>query len=466
MKSKLRRPQFLLFLVFFILITPFLLIGIQRLKLVLGLAKMPVPVIGTGSMYPSLFWATDEGGPEDPAKTNLYPFRTEPLMYRYLPQVTLLGHTFKLRTIGHGDIVSFRNQKTSQILAEEHQNTHAGFIKRVIALPGDKLQIKGGYVYLNHRLLAEPYIYKPRSTYGGSFLPDCQEIAIPPHKLFVMGDNRKISSDSRGELGLVDFSDVLFILPFNEQAVYHDFWRDTSHDVDLANQPTLNVNQFYNQLNQLRSQTKLHSLKPNSLLEKSAKLRAQRILQTNDFSTSATISGYPLSRALAKVGYSNPLTGEFIIQGYYDAQELIQNLSSSLNLKKQLLDPRYQDIGLAVLNGQINNCPTQVIVGHLGGYIPAEYDQATLESWRQLVQNLNEVIPSWESAQQYPNLDQTKLKRLLDILYQRRQLAQEIYQAMLKRQWLTSDQQKRIKIDKQLAQEAEQLINQLNQGGN
>ncbi len=455
MKVKSKRSLFnrLLIALALVFLLPLVSVFIHQLGLVFGLVKLSVPVVGTGSMYPSLFWSSSEGGPENPSTTNLYPFRTEPLMYRYVPYMEIFHHRFQLRQFHRGDIVSFRNQQTAKILTVEHKDNQAGFIKRIIALPGDKLQLRDGFVYLNGQRLSEPYIYKPRSTYGGSFLPNCRELTVPQNKLFVMGDNRKISSDSRGELGLVDFKDVVFILPYSEQGVYHDFWRDPSHDADLAHQPTLDVGQFYQALNQLRQKNHLSKLTPNRLLEKSSHLRAKRLFSSNSIS---------FSQSIKQTGYHNPLTGEFVIRGYYDTQELLANLTYSPAFKKQLLDNRYQDIGLAVVNDEINHCPGQIIVGHLGGYVPANYDANTLNSWGKLLQNLNQVIPSWEKARSYPEVDQVKLKRLLVILYQRRNLAQDIFTTMKAKRWLTLKQEALIKQDNRLAQEAEQLINELN----
>ena len=57
----------------------------------------------------------------------------------------------------------------------------------------------------------EPYTAKPRSSYGGINLTDCQMLIIPKDKVFVMGDNRKASLDSRFELGLVGLSDIKYV---------------------------------------------------------------------------------------------------------------------------------------------------------------------------------------------------------------------------------------------------------------
>jgi len=66
------------------------------------------------------------------------------------------------------------------------------FIKRVIGLPGQTLQIKEGELYVNGKHVAEPYVpqnYFDDSSYG--------PIKIPAHDYFVMGDHRDSSNDSR-----------------------------------------------------------------------------------------------------------------------------------------------------------------------------------------------------------------------------------------------------------------------------
>ncbi|HET8673685.1 MAG TPA: signal peptidase I [Thermoleophilaceae bacterium] len=74
------------------------------------------------------------------------------------------------------------------------QKSQTNFIKRIVGLPGDRLSVRAGHVYIDGRELKEPYI-RPSSD-----CPICNEpraITIPPGHFFMMGDNRGESDDSR-----------------------------------------------------------------------------------------------------------------------------------------------------------------------------------------------------------------------------------------------------------------------------
>ncbi len=70
-------------------------------------------------------------------------------------------------------------------------------IKRIIGLPGEKIEIKNGHFYINDQLLKEDYLDPSVETQGGSFLREKIPQNIPEGYYFVAGDNRSVSNDSR-----------------------------------------------------------------------------------------------------------------------------------------------------------------------------------------------------------------------------------------------------------------------------
>jgi signal peptidase I len=99
---------------------------------------------------------------------------TLPILSRFLEDKL----TFRLTGVGHGDVVVY----------EEHGYA---LVKRVVGLPGDTVECRDGRVYLDGAVLDEPYL--PAGTRTG----DCRAVTVPPGRLYVLGDNRDLSADSR-----------------------------------------------------------------------------------------------------------------------------------------------------------------------------------------------------------------------------------------------------------------------------
>ena len=89
------------------------------------------------------------------------------------------NHWWHLRGPQRGDVVVLRLGNESELL-----------IKRVVGLPGDRVEVRGGRVFINNVPLVEPYL--AQSTNG-----DYGPVDVPPLCLFVLGDNRSFSNDSR-----------------------------------------------------------------------------------------------------------------------------------------------------------------------------------------------------------------------------------------------------------------------------
>jgi signal peptidase I len=96
--------------------------------------------------------------------------------------------SYKLHPPAYSDIVVFA--VPPQLQTEGYQADQA-FIKRAIGLPGDRISVKNGRVYRNDVALVEPYVtITPKSE-------DISNITVPVNEIFVMGDNRNNSNDSR-----------------------------------------------------------------------------------------------------------------------------------------------------------------------------------------------------------------------------------------------------------------------------
>jgi len=100
---------------------------------------------------------------------------------------------YRLEPIRRGDIVVFRYPR----------DPSKSFIKRVVGLAGDRVEIDAGRVFVDGKLLDEDYV--PRAYEDQRSYP---EIVVPPDSYFVLGDHRTLSNDSR------DFG------PVNERYIY------------------------------------------------------------------------------------------------------------------------------------------------------------------------------------------------------------------------------------------------------
>ncbi len=96
--------------------------------------------------------------------------------------------SYRLGQPKRGDVIIFMAPK----------NEEYDYIKRIIGIPGDKIEITQDYkIKLNNQILNESYLPSGTQTFGGNFLEVGKTITVPSDEYFVLGDNRNHSSDSR-----------------------------------------------------------------------------------------------------------------------------------------------------------------------------------------------------------------------------------------------------------------------------
>ncbi|MBI5613478.1 signal peptidase I [Candidatus Gottesmanbacteria bacterium] len=424
-----------------------------------GFEGEDIKIAGTGSMYPTFPKGT---GASDIARAKeIVAFSS---MKRYPSGIELFGKRYFGYVLKHGDIISFITDKTKELSAKQY-GEEAGFIKRIIALPKETIEIRDGFVLVNGVRLKEPYTARAKSTFGGTVIPDCDKITIPTGKLFVLGDNRVASLDSRFELGFVDISSVDHVLSYSDQKIYSAKWRDPSHDDDLVSQPTLDASSYIKLLNDKREESDLHLLTYQSLLSESARKRGEVMLRDNDLSFEATRSGYTMERAMGDVGYSNITWGEAPILGYYTAEELIENSFQFPESKKFLLNKDFQEVGVSAVLGQINGCPTQVVVQHFAGYVPPNYGKDVVASWKSALASLKSIRPGWSSLRDNTSFYQknkAEVDQMMQVVDARIASMEKIVSRMTKNQWLTHEEQRLSDDDIRLSREQERLAKSLN----
>lgn len=134
------------------------------------------------------------------------------LIFTFLFRVFVVKGPSMLHTLTEGDRVVASNlfytpSRGDVIIFSSDYNNGEILVKRIIGITGDTIDIKDGDVYVNGNVIHEPYLDAAMETVQ-------REVAFPltvkENELFVMGDNRTVSLDSRSSLiGLADTRRVL-----------------------------------------------------------------------------------------------------------------------------------------------------------------------------------------------------------------------------------------------------------------
>ncbi len=120
----------------------------------------------------------------------------------------------KERLIVNKIVYDIREPRRGEVIVF-HAPEKKDYIKRIIALPGETVQVDGDRIYINGEQIDEPYIEEVIANANANGmrynrLADFPATEVPDNAVFVLGDNRPNSKDSRfGEVGFVAFDQIV-----------------------------------------------------------------------------------------------------------------------------------------------------------------------------------------------------------------------------------------------------------------
>lgn len=157
------------------------------------------------------------------------------LLFTFVGRIIGVDGPSMLPTLHEGDLLLLRSafytpkQGDVVVLTKDFLDyTDQPIVKRVIAVGGQTVRIDydEGKVYVDGEALDEPYINEPMRQPGNSRM-SVNEITVPEGSVYVLGDNRNNSTDSRHEdLGVIDNryilgEAVMILLPFRDFGIIH-----------------------------------------------------------------------------------------------------------------------------------------------------------------------------------------------------------------------------------------------------
>jgi uncharacterized protein YkwD len=133
------------------------------------------------------------------------------------------------------------------------------------------------------------------------------------------------------------------------------------------------------QTNQERSELNLAPLKYNSILSRSATKKAQDMFDNNYWAHTSPSGTTPWD-FFKSVGYQYSVAGENLARDFYDTESLMKAWMNSPTHKENIINSKYQEIGIGVVNGTLNGIKTTLVVQHFGTPINVVDNQSNTQN--------------------------------------------------------------------------------------
>jgi len=115
--------------------------------------------------------------------------------------------------------------------------------------------------------------------------------------------------------------------------------------------------------------------------------------------------------------------------------------------------------------GELNNCPVQIVIQHLAGYIPPNYGSGEITSWEDGLNKLKSVQTGWSKLKDYEEFytnNRQDVDRINEIINLRTNRFTQIISRMKANEWLTTEERGWIEQDKNLSDEQNRIADNLN----
>lgn len=333
---------------------------------------------------------------------------------------TVSLHSPKKFSPARGDIISFTSKETGDL----------HLLKRIIALPGESLVLKNGRVMINNQLANEPFTNEQNLTYGNTFVSDCQAITVPDNSFFVMGDNRRVSRDSRA-IGVVPRDLVAGIIKSDSS-----FSLDSLESIPTEFAPDrLNAKEVLKLLNEKRKDASVNPLVSHATLTGLADTRAQEI---SDNFESWKAGSSPVEKSLTQSGYRYNLIHEYVTFGYLNPQIVIEQIFNQMIEKDYAISSKFTEIGIGVATRKYLECEYPVVTFIYSWPSIPTYDPDTINFWSKEAQTTTKLISDLQSWVGMGKFEETKLRNLISSISEIALIATRISNKMENRQWLTA----------------------------